>query len=52
MFLFQSFETILKSWSEKQKTEPASAQKPIVLNADETVSLQKFVEVAAALIKM
>ncbi|XP_060578778.1 diacylglycerol kinase delta-like isoform X3 [Ruditapes philippinarum] len=48
----RSFETVLKSWSEKQKLEPSAALKPDSLNAEETESLQKFVEVASALIKI
>ncbi|KAH3810599.1 hypothetical protein DPMN_138992, partial [Dreissena polymorpha] len=48
----RSFETVLKSWSEKQKVEPALAQRPSALNAEETAALQKFVEVAGSLIKI
>ncbi|XP_052783557.1 diacylglycerol kinase delta-like isoform X2 [Mya arenaria] len=48
----RSFETVLKSWSEKQKAEPMLAQCSPSLSADETVILQTFVEVASALIKV
>ena len=51
-FLLQTFETVLKSWSEKQKLErPLSPQSPS-LNQEETAALQNFVEVSSSLIKL
>ncbi|KAL4219804.1 hypothetical protein ACF0H5_020216 [Mactra antiquata] len=48
----RSFETVLKSWSEKQKIEPSGSQKTVSLNAEETAALQRFVDVASGLIKI
>ena len=50
--IFQTFETVLKSWSEKQKLERPLSPQPPSLNQDETVALQTFVEVSSSLIKL
>ncbi|XP_069104999.1 diacylglycerol kinase delta-like isoform X3 [Argopecten irradians] len=47
----RAFESILKSWSEKQKTERMTSVQPVALSEEECAVLQNFVDVASALIK-
>ena len=47
----QTFENVLKSWSEKQKLERPVSPQPSALSEDEAHVLLNFVEAAAALIR-
>ncbi|KAL5005462.1 hypothetical protein ScPMuIL_018918 [Solemya velum] len=47
----RTFETMLKTWSEKQKTGRSISPQPLALSEEEANTLQNFVEAAATLIQ-
>ena len=48
---FQTFEGVLKSWSEKQKTERPLSPQTLHLTEDETQVLINFVEATSTVIR-
>ncbi|BFZ00570.1 hypothetical protein BsWGS_03608 [Bradybaena similaris] len=47
----RTFENVLKSWSEKQKTDRPTSPQPLSLTEDETQALLNFVEATSAVIR-